>query len=211
LAANWVHTKSVLWRRDSRLSKTSDKIQDKHTFLSCIFELLRRITKKGGFDLCVLGQNVTVKIWIHYFIVDTEGDNKWLGQYPGNCDGVQRPYRDCKCTFEDLKHTNPNCVYITLDDIHQATLKKQHDDDGDEQYFKSVSCYNIKNAFLDRFMPLSDNVHGPLRMMLPELLHTSGSGLIMYMFQSLRLQLGVGTNQDYMIDQEHVVVSNIIQ
>jgi hypothetical protein len=59
-------------------------------------------------------------------------------------------------------------------------------------------------------MPLSDNVHGSFRMMPPELLHTSGSGLIMYMFKSLPLQLGGSIDQDY-IDQEHVVVSNIIQ
>ncbi len=59
-------------------------------------------------------------------------------------------------------------------------------------------------------MPLSNNVHGPFRMMPPELLHTSGSGLIMYMFESLRLHLGGGVDQDY-IDQEHIVVSNIIQ
>ncbi len=73
-----------------------------------------------------------------------------------------------------------------------------------------MSRYNIKNAFLERFMSLSDNKHGPFRMMPPELLHTSGSGLIMYMFKSLRLQFGGGIVQDY-IDQEHVVVSNIIQ
>jgi hypothetical protein len=151
-----------------------------------------------------------VKIWIHYIIGDTEGNNKWLGQYAGNRDGVQRPCRDCKCSFEDLKNTNPNCVYITLDDIHQATMRKQNDDDGGKQYFKSVSHYDIKNAFLEGFMPLSDNVHGPFRMMPPELLHTSGSGLIMYMFKSLRLQLVGSIDQDY-IDQEHVVVSNIIQ
>ncbi len=101
-------------------------------------------------------------------------------------------------------------MYITLDDIQQATLRKQNDDDGGKQYFKSVSRYYIKNAFLEQFMPLSDNVHGPFRMMPPELLHTSGSELIMYMFESLRLQLGGGIDQDY-IDQEHVVVSNIIQ
>jgi hypothetical protein len=51
---------------------------------------------------------------------------------------------------------------------------------------------------------------GPFRMMLPELLHTSGSGLIMSMFESLRLHLGGGIDQDD-IDQEHIVVSNIIQ
>ncbi len=142
--------------------RTSDKIQDEHTCLSCIFESLRRITIKGGFNLCVLGRNVTVKIWIRYFIGDTEGNNKLHGQYLGNHDGVQRPYHDCKCSFEDLKNTNPNCVYITLDDIHQATMRKQNDDDGGKQYFKSVSRYDIKNAFLERFMPLSNNVHGPL-------------------------------------------------
>jgi hypothetical protein len=59
-------------------------------------------------------------------------------------------------------------------------------------------------------MPLSNNVHGPFRMMPPELLHLSGRGLIMYMFESLCLHLGDGIDQDY-IDQEHIVVSNIIQ
>ncbi len=46
--------------------------------------------------------------------------------------------------------------------------------------------------------------------MPPELLHMSGSGLIMYMFESLRLHLGGGIDWDY-IDHEHIVVSNIIQ
>jgi hypothetical protein len=70
--------------------------------------------------------------------------------------------------------------------------------------------YNIKNAFLERFIPLSDNIHGPFRMMPPELLHTSGSGLIiMYMYKSLHFHLGGGIDRDY-IDQEHVVVNNMI-
>ncbi len=144
---------------------TSDKIQEKHTCLSCIFESLCRITRQGGFDLCVLGQNVTVKIWTHYFIGDTEGNNKWLGQYPGNRDGVKCPYRDCKPSFKNVKNTNPTCVYITLDDIQQDNIRKQNIDNGGKQYFKSVSRYNLKNAFLQQFMPLSDNVHGPFRMM----------------------------------------------
>ena len=33
----------------------------------------------------------SVKIWIYYFIGDTEGNNKWLGQYPRNRDGVEHP------------------------------------------------------------------------------------------------------------------------
>ena len=45
-------------------------------------------SNEGGFDLVVLGHNVRVKVWIHYFIGETEGNNKWLGQYPGNQEGV---------------------------------------------------------------------------------------------------------------------------
>ncbi len=55
--------------------KTSDKLQDEHTCLSCIFESLHKITREGGFDLVVLCQNVHVKVWIHYFIGDTEENN----------------------------------------------------------------------------------------------------------------------------------------
>ncbi len=46
-------------------------------------------------------------------------------------------------------------------------------------------------------------------MMPPELLHTSGSGLIMYMFESLCHQLG-GGNDRHFFDQEHIIISNII-
>ncbi len=140
---NLLHGKGTADRQN-----TSDKIQDKHTCLSCIFESLHRITRQGGFDLCVLGQNVIVKIWIHYFIGDTEGNNKWLGQYPGNRDGVKRPYRDCKCSFKDLKNMNATCVYITLDNIQQDNIRKQSNNDCGKQYFKLVSHYDIKNAFL---------------------------------------------------------------
>ncbi len=47
-------------------------------------------------------------------------------------------------------------------------------------------------------------------MMPPELLHTSGSGLIRYMFESFRTQLGGGKDRDC-IDQQHIVVSNIVK
>jgi hypothetical protein len=47
-------------------------------------------------------------------------------------------------------------------------------------------------------------------MMCPELLHTSGSGLIMYMFESLRNQMGGGKDR-YLIDKHHVLISNLIK
>ncbi len=98
---------------------------------------------------------------------------------------------------------------ITLRDVCEGRRRKQDDKDGGIQYFRSVSRYDINNAFLEKHLPLSYNVHGPYKMVPPKLLHTSGSGLIMYMFELLRHQLGAGKNCEN-IDWEHIVVSNII-
>jgi hypothetical protein len=47
-------------------------------------------------------------------------------------------------------------------------------------------------------------------MMPLELLHTSGSGLIMYMFESRRDQMGGGKDRD-LIDRQHILISNLIK
>jgi hypothetical protein len=94
--------------------------------------------------------------------------------------------------------------------VREGGRRKQDNEDGGIQYFRSVSRYEINNAFLEKHLPLFNHIHGPYKMMPPKLLHTSGSGLIMYMFKLLRHQLGVGKDRDY-IDRKHVVVSNIIK
>ncbi len=70
--------------------------------------------------MCCLGTYNACQVWIYYFIGDTKGNNKWLGQYPGNREGVRRPYCDCKCQFHDLSNPNPNCIYLTMEDINYA-------------------------------------------------------------------------------------------
>jgi hypothetical protein len=70
--------------------------------------------------------------------------------------------------------------------------------------------YDIRNALTEKRLPLSDNIHGPYKMMPPELLHTSGSGLIMYMFESLRDHMGGGKDRD-IIDRQHILISNLIK
>jgi hypothetical protein len=54
-------------------------------------------------------------------------------------------------------------------------------------------------------MPLSDNIHGRYCMMPPELLQKSGSGLILYMFESLQWQIGGGKIRGD-IDKLHIRV-----
>jgi hypothetical protein len=70
--------------------------------------------------------------------------------------------------------------------------------------------YDIRNTLTEKSLQLSDNIHGPYKMPPPELLHTSGSGLITYMFESLRDQIGVGKDRD-LIDRQHILISNLIK
>ena len=70
--------------------------------------------------------------------------------------------------------------------------------------------YDIRNALTEKILPLSDNIHGPYKMMPPELLHTSGSGLIMYMFESLRDQMGGRKDRD-LIYRQHILIINLIK
>ncbi len=46
--------------------------------------------------------------------------------------------------------------------------------------------------------------------MSPELLHTSGSGLIMYMFESLHYLMGGGHDR-FLIDQLHIEMSQLLK
>jgi hypothetical protein len=123
---------------------------------------------------------------------------------------VRRPYHDCKCQFHDLSNPNPTCIYLTMDDINLAKKRKRDNEDARIEYYRSMSMYDIKNAHTEKSLPLSDNIHGPYKMMPPELLHTSGSGFIMYMFESLRDQMGGGKDRD-LIDRQHILISNLIK
>jgi hypothetical protein len=69
--------------------------------------------------------------------------------------------------------------------------------------------YDIRKTLTEKSLPLPDNIHGPYKMMPPELLHTSGSGLIMYMFESLRDQMEGGNDRD-LIDRQ-ILISNLIK
>ncbi len=91
-----------------------------------------------------------------------------------------------------------------MKDISLAKRRKHYDEDAGKEYYRSISKYDINNALLERHLPLSDEIHGPYKLMPPELLHTSGSGLIMYMFESLRTQLGGGKDREE-IDHLNIV------
>jgi hypothetical protein len=97
-----------------------------------------------------------------------------------------------------------------MDNINLAKKRKRDNEVARIEYYRSMSMYDIKNALTEKSLPLSVNIHGLYKMMPPELLHTSGSGLIMYMFESLRDQMGGGKDRD-LIDRQHILISNLIK
>ncbi len=97
-----------------------------------------------------------------------------------------------------------------MDDINMAKKRKQDNEGAGIEYYRSMSMYDIRNALAEKSLPLSDNIHGPYKMMSQELLHTSGSGLIMYMFELIRDQMGLGKDRD-LIDRQHILISNLIK
>jgi hypothetical protein len=94
--------------------------------------------------------------------------------------------------------------------INFAKKRKREGEDAGIEYYRSISMYDIRNVLTEKSLPPSDNIHGPYKMMPPELLHTSGSGLIMYMFESLRDQMEGGKDRD-LIDIQHILISNLIK
>ncbi len=92
---------------------------------------------------------------------------------------------------------------------HAKRIKLSDEKQG-QSHFKQISRYDIVNALTDKSLRLSDDIHGPYRMTPPELLHTSGSGIISYMFESLRVQIGSGKDRDD-IDKLHIWISFIIR
>ena len=80
--------------------------------------------------------------------------------------------------------------------------------------FQQMSKDDVRNALTEKIIPLSDPIHEPYQMMPPEVLHTSGSGLVIYMFLSLRSMFGTGNDgmdKRDLLDKMHQHLSGEIQ
>ncbi len=71
-------------------------------------------------------------------------------------------------------------------------------------------CMTLEMHLLKRVFHFLTIYMDHTKMMPPELLHTSGSGLIMYMFESLRDQMGGGKDRD-LIDRPKNLISNLMK
>ncbi len=187
----------------------TEKLQDEHNCLAYALKSLVDLSESGGIRTTVMGREVHLKPFVLYFIGDTEGHNKWLGHYNSSTN-VKRPYRDCHCTFGELDSTNPQCTWTTANEYCRAVQLTTHNKKEGMKLFKSMSRHCLTNALFQPNLPLWDTKHGANRMQPPEMLHTSYSGLITYMFESLQGLLPGGKIKDE-LDSQHVRISNIIR
>ena len=177
-------------KEDSRLLHTKTpatyRLQNEHNCLAAALTPLVDISRRGGIRVTIKSKPVIVKVWIHFFMGDTSGHNRWLGHFNSGAN-IQRPYRDCKCSIDDMDNSDPTCIYLKRDDYHQhilirSSLEAQRDRlDMDA----SLSKNPIINAFMNPEVPLSDLECGVYGMTPPERLHTTCEGVTKYIFESL--------------------------
>ena len=201
-------------------AKSSEKAQDEHNCLAYVLKSLIDLSEEGGIRTEVMGRNVIVKPFIHYFIGDTEGHNKWLGHYQGTNPGMSRAYRDCHCGFDDLDSPNPKCEYTLASEFRRAVRLVVRNDDATKtevrrleakkdglQMLKDMSRHCIHNALTQSKLPLSDEKHGANKMCPPESLHVLDAGITMYMQESLQSRISGGAST-FELDNLHCIALN---
>ena len=162
------------------------RLQNEHNCIAAALSPLVEISRRGGIRVTIKSKPVVVKVWIHLFMGDTSGHNRWLGHFNSGAN-VQRPYRDCKCSTDDMDNSNPTCVYLKRADYYQhiairSTLEAQRDRTNLDAF---LSKSPINNAFMNPEVPLSDLDSGIYGMTPPERLHTTCEGVTKYIFESL--------------------------
>jgi hypothetical protein len=110
-------------KEDTKLLHTKTpatfKLQNEHNCIAAAPASLVEISKRWGIiRVTVESKPVIVKVWIHFFVSDTSGHNRWLGHFDSGTN-IQRPYFDCKCRIDDMNNLDPTCIYLTNDDYHQ--------------------------------------------------------------------------------------------
>ncbi len=177
-------------KEDTKLLHTKTpatyRLQNEHNCIAAALALLVEISRRGGIQVTVKSKPVMAKVWIHFFMGDTSGHNRWLGHFNSGAN-IQWPYRNCKCSINDMDKLDPTCIYLKRDDYHQhialrSTLEAQRDRINLDA---TLSKNPIINAFMNPEVPLSDLECGIYGMTPQERLCTTCKSCTKYIFESL--------------------------
>jgi hypothetical protein len=84
-------------KEDTKLFQTKTpacfKLQNENNCIAAALAPLVKISKHGGIRVTVKFKPIIAKIWIHFFMGDTSGHNRWLGHFNSGAK-IQCPYHD---------------------------------------------------------------------------------------------------------------------
>jgi len=103
---------------------STESVYDEHRCISAALQSIVKVSKSGGIAMKVKGKAVIGKVWIHFIIGDCSGNNRLLCHFNGS-GKLKQPYCDCKCGYHDMDDSNPNCKYITPNDVMRARKRKR--------------------------------------------------------------------------------------
>ena len=173
-----------------------EKLQDEHMCLKLITAQIDALS--AGFETTIMGQHVTVKPWIHFIAGDTSGHNNIVGQY--NSSSATFPYRDCKCTCDQLSDIIPDCSLLTMEEYTDAK---------ESGTLSQFSLHDIDNAFIG--LPFADLTHGIFGCVPAEMLHVSGNGIMKYQLEIMQTIIGYGNRKQHTINMLDTLHRNLVR
>ena len=189
---------------------TIQKLRDLHKCIRVIFDSMISVHQNGGISTKIADPcnpasmcHVTLKGWVHCVIGDIKGNNQLCAHYQGT--SCQRPYRDCKCTKEEMSDISCECVYVTRDEVKAAEQSDLCDAKG---AMITISKYRIDNAF--DHIPIADPTTGIYQITPPEVLHTFGNGLYAYFFQIIHDIFGINNSKKSKKEEIEILHNEVV-
>ena len=197
----------------SKADKTSsqEKLQDFHDVLRTIFKSYIDVHHEGGIKTTITDfrgghKNVTLKSWVHVVIGDTCGNNQLCGHYNTNGINLSRPYRDCKCDGDKMGVADPQCEYVSVNEIRQTEADPALCEKNGAM--PSISKYKINNAF--DHIPIADPDAGICLHSPPEGLHVFGNGIYASIFTVVHDVFGIKSSGKTQKEEIEVIHNKVV-
>ena len=195
-------------RKTSCPNETFDHLQDEHDCLQAILQDIIDIHSKGGERRTIFGKEKNLIFWFHIIIGDIQGNNNLAAAYQNS--GV-RPYRLCKCSHDDLDTESLSCEYVTLTEFQEYKhLSSDFSRNAARELMKQISRHGVDTVW-EKGVPLADMIHGVNLITPPEMLHTVGVGIAVYIIAVIKdcLSDSTRTELDFLyIDLYHDLKRN---
>jgi len=180
----------------SNSKEPREKLNDEHRCLKLITDQICELS--DGFDTIVLGQQVTIKPWIHFIAGDTSGHNNLVGQF--NSSNSTYPYRDCHCLLTQMSDPIPQCKLITVAGVNCARSNG---------CLADLGLHCIDNAF--EKVPFGDLEHGIFGCVPAEMLHVSGNGIMQYQLDVINEIISSGNNKRSTLHRLDILHQNLVK